>query len=214
MTESTDNLSIKYMGVSKKFCKFFDSLKGSQKAFWIAFWTGGCKNRRRAAVDAGYSDPDHSSFKMYHSDKGKKLMAFYLDEVAMTCESIMAELNQMNQASIFDFHGLTKGQTLEHLHNEGVDTRQIKELKITRRLVGKGEDSYEVEDVQIKMYDRLKVLENQAKIRKMFQPTAAETVESFGELVHAINAGKKSIMTDPDEIERAAMANQEELDGA
>ncbi len=142
----------------------FDSLSDQRQVFVLAYLQGGF-NATRAAKDAGYSD--HTAYS-----QGSRLLkdvevAAAVKELlyihGVTPERLAIDLAEIaHGADVAEFQPLFDGtKTLPELRDDGVDTRLIKQIKATRRIVGKGDDAEPVEDITLVLCDR------QAAINKL-----------------------------------------------
>ena len=191
---------------SDGFRKAWEALNLRQKRFFAAYWRDECRSATRAAKAAGYS-PKHAASQgslILHSAAGRQVMKLWLDEIGVTPDSIMAEFHRINNASLYDFRDLFQGKSLEDLHAAGIDLRQIRKMKIkTRRKVEDGAE-YEVQEIEIELYDRLKALVTQAKLLKMF----GDDGDGLGAAVvlDMLEAASDRIRTRPADVEAAVKA--------
>ena len=124
-------------------------------------------NGTKAALDAGYSKTSASAeaHRLLRTDKVKKLIEQHLEDAGASKARIIQEVVDMAlKLDAADFEPALMGMSLKDLRKSGVDTRNIKKMKSSRRMVGGGDGAYEVEDIQIELYDRQKALENLAKL--------------------------------------------------
>lgn len=190
-----EELEIKKMSpAGSRFTKAWFDLPDKHRQFFQKYWLGRLTSGAKAARDVGYDDAAKTSYAILHSIKGREVMEAYLDETGCTPTTLLADLERINQTSIYDFRQLFGGDTqkkLEKLNDKGVDLRQIRKLKVTRRTTGTGEKKCVSEEIALEMYDRLGAIDKMAKARKMFGPTAEEvgdTLEAFLEAAYAIRA--------------------------
>ena len=126
------DLTLAEMGPSKEFQELYDSLNDGQRRFWYHYWMGGCLNKVEAARLAGYKTPGQSANQNFFSEAGRRMMKMYIDEFGITAASLMAELHRINMADVADFHELYDGtKSITELRDDGIDTRQIRKLKVT-----------------------------------------------------------------------------------
>jgi len=191
---------------SNQFREAWEALNLRQKRFFAAYWRDECRSATRAAKAAGYSAKHAASqgSLILHSAAGREVMSAWLDEIGVTPDSIMAEFHRINNTSLYDYRGLFRGETLEDLHAAGIDLRQIKKMKVkTRRKVEDGVE-YELQEVEIELYDRLKALVTQAKLLKMFRDEGDGMGASV--VLDMLEAAHEQIRTRPADVEAAVNA--------
>ena len=204
-----EEVTIEELGPSKELQEAFDALKlNRHRLFFKEYWLDGCRNMAHAAVKAGFSEKGASirGSLILRSKEGRRIMKAWLNEIGSTPETILAEFHRINNASLYDFRGLFEGKSLEDLHEAGIDLRQIRKLKVTRRTVGSGENAYQVEDIYVELYDRLKALVTQAKILKMFTDVGDAGLGAEA-IIAAMEKSKAEIETDPDDVSEAIKNN-------
>lgn len=195
----SDTMKDSEWGMSKEFKELFESLNPRYQAFWRHYWQTNCKSKKASALAAGYKESGAKgvAWTITRCEKGRKIMQFYLDEVAISAETILSDLHAMNTSSMEDFRCLLGKTFNSELDRAGADLRQVKKIKVTRRVAGSGEDKYEVEDVSIELYDRLKVLDIQSKIRKLYSENTTNVNITYEQSLAKLNEAKEGIETDP-----------------
>ncbi len=154
---------------AKRESKAFRALSGKHQMFVVGYLTH--FNATRAAKDAGYSpgvarsEGSRLLTYAYIAEAIHELLDAYVSEDVI--EANIAEIAL--QTDIADFEGVFEGTRLSELRDAGVPTHRIKQIKATRRTEGRGENSYEVEDVTLQLHDRMAALESLARIKAMFQ---------------------------------------------
>jgi phage terminase small subunit len=144
-------------------------LNDRQAAFVQAYLTNGF-NATRAAIHAGYSKDSaaQQSSELLRNPKVREAVRAELDQI-VTKERVTAELAGMAfDLDAADYQPILQGVSLQEARERGVDTRNIKKIKATRRLVREGDDTYQVEDVTIELHDRHAALEKLGRVLAMF----------------------------------------------
>ena len=147
-----------------------DELTHRQAAFVRAYLSNGF-NATKAARDAGYAagTAHAEGSRLLRNVKVVEVLKPLLDAI-ITPERIKCELAQMAvETDVADFEDWLKGGgTLQELRATGVDTRQIKKIKVTRRVIGHGDEAEPYDDVAIELYDRQAALEKLGRVHAMF----------------------------------------------
>lgn len=143
----------------------FDKLDQRQKLFVVEYARHG--NATKAAIAAGY-ERQSATNQGWRLKINEDVLAALVDanenagiterELAHNLRGVAFDLD------LADYQPLFEGMTLPDLRKQGVDTRNIKKIKVTRRLQGKGKDSYDVEDVTLELHDRLAGMDRLAKL--------------------------------------------------
>lgn len=204
-----EDVTLDELGPSEAFQKAFDAITNLRHKFFLKhYWLDQCRNKKEAAIKAGYKESGASQIGtlILQVKEVREAMKLWLEEVEITPSAILAEFHRINNASLYDFRGLFEGKSLEELHESGIDLRQIKKLKVTRRMRGSGADAYEVEDVYVELYDRLKALVTQAKILKMFSDVGDPGLGAEA-IIEAMAIAKAQSITDPDHVQEAIANN-------
>ncbi len=143
-------------------------LTEKQRVFALEYIANG-GNGTRAAMVAGFgtkNDPKYCSVmacKVLKRKHVKAFIEFYTKPHELTPTRVLKEMAGIAlHMDMADFEPLLKGEkTLEELRADGVDTRNVSQIKISRR-VGEGEIPYE--DVTIKLQDRSAMISKLGKI--------------------------------------------------
>ena len=186
-------------GMSKGFKALYDTLTEQQKKFWLHYWQSSCKSQRASATAAGYKAPGVTGSTLCKCETGRRLIKYYLDEVGVNEGSILTDLYAINNANMDDFKFLLDKEMVKEMEANGVNMRQIKKMKVVRRNVGQGKDKYEVQDVQIEMYDKLKAIETMAKIRKLYGDTTEINI-TLEQSLDKMQKAKEGILTNPNHV--------------
>ena len=193
MMDEKENVGLESLGLSEDFCQVFDSFSDRQKMFWCYYLRGGCRSKKQAAIDAGYGERHAATVgsEIYCSKKGRKLMGYFFDEMGITGQSLLADLQRMNSTDMADYEPVVQGKkTLAELREDGVDTSLIRKYKVGPT------------GVEIGTYDRLRAISEMAKIRRLYEEgtTGKVTVEV---VVDALNKEAAQITTRPEDVEAA-----------
>ena len=195
---------------SDRFKGAWENLNTRQRRFFSAYWLDDCRSATRAAQMAGYSKTSAAARGsiLLHSATGREVMGAWLDEIGVTPEAILADYLQINNADLADYEPVILGvETLVGLRERGIDTRQIRRLKITRRVKGAGDNAYVIENITIELHDRLRALDSMAKVLRLFsddgQSDKKVTVEV---LVDRLHEQSVQITTRPEDVEAAVNA--------
>ena len=188
--------------MSKEFKALFMTLKEQQKDFWLHYWQSNCKSLTASAKAAGYAEcsSNLTGSALKNGDTGRRLMGFYLDEIGSTRESLLADLHAINNASMEDFKCLMGKDIIAELEAAGADLKQVKKLTVSRKIVGTGDDKYEVEGVVVELYDRLKAIDTQAKIRQLYSETTTNINITYEQALAKLEDAKDGLKTDPDHV--------------
>lgn len=198
----SDTMKASEWGMSKEFQALFDTLNPRHKAFWYHYWQSDCRSKKKSALAAGYKESGSKgvAWQITRSEKGRKIMQFYLDEVAVTAETILSDLHEMNHSSMEDFRYLLGPKFNKEMDLAGSNLKQVKKINVTRRTVGTGDEKYEVENVSIELYDRLKVLDTQSKIRKLYSENTTNINITYEQALSKLEDAKEGVITDPDHV--------------
>lgn len=142
-----------------------DGLSPKKRVFLAAYLSNGF-NATAAALAAGCGKAGAKvrGHELLHNPKIQAAVEAHLADLGATKPRIIAELVKTAlQADLADFEDLGAGVTLKDLRAAGVDTRQVREIKV-RRVAGKGEGKRDVEEVTIKLTDRQRALEHLARM--------------------------------------------------
>ncbi len=147
-----------------------EKLNNQQRKFVRKYLENGF-NATRAAKDAGYA-PKNAHVQGHELLRNLKVCAYLkplLDEI-ISPGRIIAELALMAvETDVADFEDWLKGGgTLKELRATGVDTRQIRKIKVTRRVIGHGDEAEPYDDVTVELYDRQAALEKLGRVHAMF----------------------------------------------
>ena len=198
-------VDISDLGPSKQLKAAFAALSSNRRRlFFREYFLGGMANASAAAIRAGYRESGawYQSNVMLHSAAGRKLMKLWLEEIGVTPESIMAEFHRINNANLYDYRGLFHGKSLDDLHKSGIDLRQIKKMKAkVKKVKVDGEDEYEMQEIEIELYDRLKALVTQAKLLKLFGDDGDGLGASV--VLDLLDAASEKIRTRPEDVAKA-----------
>jgi len=169
----TDTIPLKGLRVATKITsKAFSSLPPQHKKFVLAYLKH--FNATQAYIDAGYDVSTRESAMAHGSrlvGKGKvrAAIADLIDSFGATPSRITEWLLEIAAGcDMADFEGVLEGERLEDARAKGLNTRSVKKIRRVRRMDGKGEDAFPVEDTTIELYDRLEAIEKLGRIRAMF----------------------------------------------
>lgn len=141
-----------------------DGLSPKKRAFVAAYLTNGF-NATQAALAAGCARRGARvrGHELLHHPKVQAIVEAELASRGASKERVLLELIKTAlEADIADFEGVGEGKTLKDLRAEGVDTRQVREIKI-RRVGGKG-GRRDVEEISLKLVDRQRALEHLSRL--------------------------------------------------
>ena len=180
-------------------CTAYNAMKPKRRAFVLRYLR--YFNASRAARESGYS-------KKYDGAMGSRLLNLPDVQAAVgevlrvhgiTPERVIAALSEIAFGSdIADFTGILSGQKPNDARNEGANTTLINKLSVSRRVIGRGDDAYDVEDVRLELYPRTMALAQLAKILGM----VTEKREISGNLAADVSLLEMT----SDELQRLAVA--------
>ncbi len=149
-----------------------NKLSTKQQAFITAYLSNGY-NATQAAITAGYSKNTAAEIGAENLRKPQILKAIKtgLDRQGITPKKIESAMGLIAfEVDMADYEPLLKGEMdLAGLKKAGVNTLMIRRLRISRRVVGKGDAAVPYEDVTIELHDRQKALEALARVHAMFR---------------------------------------------
>jgi phage terminase small subunit len=146
----------------------FSQLSDRHKAFVAAYLR--LFNGTKAAIEAGYVETDARNYAstLLANPSIAAAVSEQLDKMGITEERIKSEYAEMAfDSDVADLQDVLQGMNLKQARAAGVKTKRIRKIKITRRVVGHGEDAYEVEDVSLEMHDPKGALDSLAKVKGM-----------------------------------------------
>lgn len=122
----------------------------------------------KAAAAAGYSDTSCKSYcyDLLRLPEIQAEVARLLDKAGLTEQRIKTELAEIALGmDAADYEGVLSGKSLKDLRASGIDTRQIRKVKATRKFHHVAGESVEFEQVELELLDRQRALEKLADIR-------------------------------------------------
>jgi len=128
-------------------------------------------NATKAALAAGYSKK--TAWVIGAENLRKPFIAEVIKaeiDKIITPERIKAELAGIAiDTDVADYETLLQGgKSLTELRAAGIDTRQIKQIKVTRRVIKEDDEFVPYDDVTIQLHDRHSALEKLGKVLAMF----------------------------------------------
>ena len=142
----------------------YDALDETLKRFVLSYLTHG--NATRAYKDSGLEGK--SAPQLGHLLLKKLDVLEAITEMApvvgVSPAEVAAVISEMIRADPADLAPVLQGMTLDEARKQGVPTHLIRRIKVSRRVVGKGDEAEPYEDVTLELHDRQKALELMTRI--------------------------------------------------
>lgn len=140
-------------------------LSPRQRRFVIKFANQGFRNAAKAYSTSGWSKKACAQGASRELRKPEVRAAIHaLMPELISPDRIQRDHFHIIDGDMADFEPLCRGVGLKALRDSGVDTKLIKKFRCVRRVVGEGDDSYNVEDIQIELYDRQTSLRDLSRV--------------------------------------------------
>ncbi len=146
------------------------ALTTKQQLFVDAFLSNGF-NATQAAITAGYSpnSAEAEASRTLRKVKVRALIEAHLADAGITRERVLQEMADIAfRTDLADYEPVMNGESLQDLRGKGVDTRHIKKIKTSRRVVGTGKDAEPFEDVSLELKDATGMLDKLAKVLRLY----------------------------------------------
>ena len=162
--------------------KVVDKNLTDKQAIFVSEYVINGFNATKAALKAGYSPDTAYSMgpRLLKNVEIASEVKKRIEEI-ITPEYVKSELAGIAAVDMAEYEEiLASGMSMKEMRAEGVDTRMIKRIKATRRIVGKGDNAYPVEDVTVELHDRQAAIVNLGKTLALF----TDRVEQEGKFEH------------------------------